>query len=639
MLRPRPARWFEILAARDDATLVLEALARTGAVELEARGHKRLPTALADAIPLLAQYAELAARYSAYWPAPETCRPSAFPEPPVTTLERSLVALRAWVRDSEPLVLALQRGDVEKQELLLWKSVLDALGDGTLDPAHLADAGPQLSVRLFVLPPGIGPEKAFPADAGELETLASSREIDGAAHLLVAGAPQALQGVTQAVTALEGGAHEPPAWLQADAARNRAHVGERLAAIEREAGEKRAALAALHQRHELSCALGDANRLEWLTHNVRALESVEHAQAASPPPPEGGQETRGGPASAGALLCWITGWSSDLSGEALEHALQGSGARALLHFAAAPAHSEAPMLLRNPAWVRPFEIFSQALGMPSSSEADPSALLAIVVPLLFGYMFGDVGQGLVLAAVGWFSRKRFPIARLLVAGGLSAAAFGWLFGSVFGVHSVLPALWLQPLDEPLPVLLAPLFGGALLLTLGLSLHALEALWRGNWRVWLLTDAALIVVYLGLLAAFVAPAGFIVAAAAALHFCIGHAVLAKRPGAAFSAIGELLEKTLQILINTLSFARVGAFALAHAGLASAVIALMDAVDSGLAKALVLIVGNGVVIVLEAMVVSIQTTRLVLFEFFTRFMRAQGRAFRPLSAPPFTHPEVR
>jgi len=157
------------------------------------------------------------------------------------------------------------------------------------------------------------------------------------------------------------------------------------------------------------------------------------------------------------------------------------------------------------------------------------------------------------------------------------------------------------------------------------------------RHWLLTDFWLIVVYLGLLSAFVAPRGMVVAAAGALAFCVGHAVAKRRLGAAFAAIGELVEKTLQILINTLSFARIGAFALAHAGLSSAIVALMDAADSGVAKALVLVLGNAVVIVLEAMVVSIQTTRLVLFEFFTRFMQGQGRAFRPLPAPPFTYQE--
>jgi V/A-type H+-transporting ATPase subunit I len=192
-------------------------------------------------------------------------------------------------------------------------------------------------------------------------------------------------------------------------------------------------------------------------------------------------------------------------------------------------------------------------------------------------------------------------------------------------------------DDPLKVLLAPLLGGALLLTLGLALDALAAVWRGEWRRWLLTDAALLGVYLALLVAPLRPAALALAALAALGFCAGHAVLARRATAALGAIGELVEKTLQILINTLSFARVGAFALAHAGLSSALVALIDAADSRLAQAAVLVLGNGLVIALEAMVVSIQTTRLVLFEFFTRFLQGQGRAFRPLPAPPFTTQE--
>ena len=67
-------------------------------------------------------------------------------------------------------------------------------------------------------------------------------------------------------------------------------------------------------------------------------------------------------------------------------------------------------------------------------------------------------------------------------------------------------------------------------------------------------------------------------------------------------------------------------------------LVQSADSLLAKALVLVIGNAVVIVLEALVVSIQTTRLVLFEFFTRFMQGRGRAFRPLPAPPFSYQEI-
>jgi V/A-type H+-transporting ATPase subunit I len=89
--------------------------------------------------------------------------------------------------------------------------------------------------------------------------------------------------------------------------------------------------------------------------------------------------------------------------------------------------------------------------------------------------------------------------------------------------------------------------------------------------------------------------------------------------------------MQLLVNTLSFARVGAFALAHASLSEAVVSMADAAPL-LAGALILVLGNLLIIVLEGLVVSIQTTRLVLFEFFNRFLRGTGRVFRPLPMPP-------
>jgi V/A-type H+-transporting ATPase subunit I len=90
----------------------------------------------------------------------------------------------------------------------------------------------------------------------------------------------------------------------------------------------------------------------------------------------------------------------------------------------------------------------------------------------------------------------------------------------------------------------------------------------------------------------------------------------------------------VLINTLSFARVGAFALAHAGLASAVVALAEAAGHGIGFALILVLGNLLIVAIEGLIVSIQTTRLVLFEFFTRFFTPEGRPFRPLAPPPVT-----
>ena len=80
MLRPSPARWFEVLAARDDTTLVLEALASTGAVELESRaGRDGVSADRGPVMALLAQFLELKSRYQAYWPRPQDCRHSATP--------------------------------------------------------------------------------------------------------------------------------------------------------------------------------------------------------------------------------------------------------------------------------------------------------------------------------------------------------------------------------------------------------------------------------------------------------------------------------------------------------------------------------------------------------------------------------
>jgi V/A-type H+-transporting ATPase subunit I len=99
----------------------------------------------------------------------------------------------------------------------------------------------------------------------------------------------------------------------------------------------------------------------------------------------------------------------------------------------------------------------------------------------------------------------------------------------------------------------------------------------------------------------------------------------------AASGTLIESILQLLINSVSFVRVGAFALAHAGLSLAFTVMATTLDNPLFGALILLLGNLIVIMLEGLVVSVQTTRLILFEFFIRFLRGTGRTFRPLAAP--------
>ncbi len=599
MIRPRPARWFEALVARDDTTLLLEALAATGAVELEARVGATLPEAFATAGPALARFADFRARYGTWWPT-EGLVASRFPEPPAKTLARGLERLDAWAQEAEPTIRLLESNTEARDEALRWHDILTVLKDSRVDLGALAKAGPLAQARLLAFAPG--PEPPLPASL-------LVRELTAAEHrfAIVVGSSADIETASRETVAAKGRCHPIADWLTGNRAANLAAASERLTRIAAERADLDARLEVLNERHGLRAALGDLMRLQWVIEHVQALESGER-------------------------FAWVTGWTSDRDGARLSEAVDRSGARALLHFSKPPPLSTAPLLFVNPRWARPFELFPRALGVPGATEADPTVVLAIAVPLIFGYMFGDVGQGLVIAAAGMWLRDRSPVAKLFVAGGLSAAFFGWVFGSVFSIHRAIPALWTDPLDAPIAVLAVPIYAGAVLLSAGLVLHALGSFWRDEWARLLGEDLGLLALYAGILGLFVSTQFQWLALAGALAFVVGHAVHAGRPQALGSGLGELVERTLQLLINTLSFARVGAFALAHAGLSSAVSALAAEADNLLLKAIIVVLGNALVIVLEAMVVSIQTTRLVLFEFFARFLTGAGRPFRPLAPPP-------
>jgi V/A-type H+-transporting ATPase subunit I len=217
--------------------------------------------------------------------------------------------------------------------------------------------------------------------------------------------------------------------------------------------------------------------------------------------------------------------------------------------------------------------------------------------------------------------------------------FGFLFGSVFGLEDVIPALWLHPLANPMTVLAVPLGFGVLLLSLGQLLAGLGALWRGDLRRWVAQDLGFLIFYLGLIGLLAGQPSGAVTVLGLLWYGVGAFLVHRRLLGTLAAAGHLLESGLQILVNTLSFARVGAFALAHAALSDAIVTMARVPDSAIAGLLILVLGNAVVIALEGLVVSIQTTRLVLFEFFNRFLRGGGRVFRPLPAPPaLIHGEV-
>lgn len=324
-----------------------------------------------------------------------------------------------------------------------------------------------------------------------------------------------------------------------------------------------------------------------------------------------------------------------------------------------------PILFNNPALIRPFERLTTLYGMPAYEEVEPTAFLAITFLLLFGLMFGDVGQGAVLCGAGYFIFKKmyryFDYGIILMECGFSAMVFGVLYGAVFGLEDVVPALWMHPMENIGYFMKVSAMIGIIMISGGLILnlinivrqHRYEELLSvsglaGALAYWLI--AALAVRYF--LVGPPAPFEILFAkVAAGLLFALMifqrpvRMLLARRKRGTksrFSASGigvtflesfvEVLDELLRYLANTVSFVRIAAFALAHAGLFMAVFTLADMVrsahGSGFFYWLTLVLGNVVIIGLEGLVVSIQTVRLEYYEFFSKFFRGGGKPFQPL-----------
>jgi V/A-type H+-transporting ATPase subunit I len=603
-LRPVAAHWFELVTVHPELARVMECLSRTGAVELEAQSRATDRLLFPGLDEELKAHREIARRYQPYWPAPASGPRRT--EPLSETLKAARARLADWVRAADPLIATIERIEQEVVDLTQLRAALQAVGSEFPDIRALGGAGPKVQVRLLTMPAGVLPR--------EIPTLALFKpwQTPEANYALIVGLPADVADIEAQLPALKGRTVPLPAWLPATRAEAIAAIEARLAELAEQRTDLAARLNALSEQLQIAPALGDIALIEWLDAHAKDLRGS-------------------------ARLAWVTGWTSDVTGAQLGRALDATGVRYILRLADAPAGLSPPMMLSNPAWARPFEIFARMLGTPGRNESDPSEILVVVASFIFGFMFGDIGQGALIFVAGLALGRRIPLARMLVPGGIMAIVFGVLFGSVFCREDIVRALWLQPLNDPITVLIAAVIVGMAVITLGLALDALQMHWRRQALRWWAQRAGLLVAYIGLLIAPWRAEGLLVAALGTAWFIFGAFALAQkeRLAALGEAAAEFVEQILRLLVNTVSFARIGAFALAHAGLSVAIIELAQAAGH-VGYWIVLVIGNVLVIALEGLVVSIQTTRLLLFEFFIRFLTGMGRAFKPLPPPAIAAP---
>ena len=322
-----------------------------------------------------------------------------------------------------------------------------------------------------------------------------------------------------------------------------------------------------------------------------------------------------------------------------------------------------PTRIVNSRLFRPFEMFLGMYGLPDYNEIDPTPFMALTYTLMFGIMFGDLGQGAVIFAVGlllWL-KKKLPLGGILYRIGISSMVFGTLYNSIFGFEGKLPFTVLPVHRNDAATTMALLGGtiglGVLIIIIGMVLNIINGVRQGQrgktffssnglagliFYVSLLGLGALlfldknlprVVVYLVLILLIIVPV-------LVMFFQEPLTRLAERRkdwkpekfGEFFiSGFFEVFETLLSFATNTISFVRVGAYVLSHAGMMTAVFVLAGLAGGPVRPVIYLfamVVGNAFVLLLEGFVVAIQCIRLEYYENFGHFYSGTGKAFDPV-----------
>ena len=307
-----------------------------------------------------------------------------------------------------------------------------------------------------------------------------------------------------------------------------------------------------------------------------------------------------------------------------------------------------PTKLKNPKIVKPFESIVKMYGVPNYSELDPSIFVAITAFLMFGFMFGDVGQGFVILVIGLILMKmKKSMGSIFLAGGISAILFGIVYGSVFGREDIIKGIIPSPMDNITNMLIAGIAVGAVLIIIAMIFNIkngiknkdkARALFDKNG----LAGLAFYVIILVLIVGFLLKGKLVISLGLSITLIAIPLLLilfkeriesylnqnkSKVKSSIVEKIFELIEMLLNIASNTISFVRLAAFAINHVGLCMAIYILSDMVG-GAGSVIVGIIGNLIVIALEGLIVAIQVLRLEYYELFSRFYTGDGKEYIPI-----------
>lgn len=355
----------------------------------------------------------------------------------------------------------------------------------------------------------------------------------------------------------------------------------------------------------------------------------------------------------------FTGWSpADSAEEVAEIVRKASRGICSISIEDPKRDEKPPTLLLNSPRVKPMELLIDTYGVPNYSEIDPTMFVAITFPIIFGLMFGDIGQGVLILLTGILLGYKInlgesprKLGRILVLCGVSAIFFGFMYGSVFGLEGEnierylgfeLHPLWLNPIEDTPALMNFALRLGVALLVAGCAINILNEVSHKRYidiivspyglpGVWILLGGAYLVSKHGV-DIFALIKDILIVPGVLLPFLLlgfGEHYVSKisLPMSFFEAWDNLS----RYLVNSLSYIRVMALAIIHGALNMIMVTIMEMMPAGTAgtaaKVLIFVLGNLGIFVIEMFVSFIQTLRLHYYEWFSKFYAGDGKRFIP------------
>ena len=333
-----------------------------------------------------------------------------------------------------------------------------------------------------------------------------------------------------------------------------------------------------------------------------------------------------------------------------------------------PDSVDPPTKINHNRFIRPFEELTKLYGLPHYDEVDPTPLMAITFPIIFGLMFGDLGHGLILLfgglTVGYLikgNRAMKNVCYIMAACGIGASVAGIVFGEAFGQPLPWGPLWINPTENPsvnvFTFIVFSLFVGVIQITSGIVLEMTNFALKHQYADALLTSGPKIAFYFGgvyLIAAYQLNFGAWLSGPilwpllAFIVLVVGKPLYlkAKKPAMPHGSehaeqdtvSGRLFEGgdlVTRLLSNTISYSRILALLMAHWALLLVTYTVAGLVNpagstSVLTFALsgvVIVFGNIFVLALEGLIVFIHTLRLHFYEWFSKFYTGTGVEFHP------------